>query len=215
MSRRIEVAGETYGKLTVLGDHENPTLKRRHVWCRCECGKELAVALSNLRNGHTKSCGCHKKVVWESTITTHGLSRKHPEEYMVWKGIKSRCFNKGTRAYQFYGARGITMSKEWATSFGQFFADMGPRPSPIHSVERKDNDGSYTKENCAWSTRVDQANNRRNNRVVSIWGDEMSLAEAVRRHAEPLGIRYQTVLARLKRGMDPEKALTLVGRASR
>lgn len=208
MNRRVDVIGDTYGLLTVRGDHEEPGLKRRHVWCQCTCGRELSVALNNLRSGHTKSCGCHKKQTWESTITTHGLSRKYPEEYKVWKGIRSRCYNTKAKNYKDYGARGITMSDSWAESFGQFLADLGPRPSPHHTVERGDNDGPYSKENCAWATREVQANNRRTNRMVELFGETMTLAEAVRRYGAQRGISYQTALARLNRGASAEVALT-------
>jgi hypothetical protein len=208
MVKKVEVAGHTYSRLTVLQDAEGQNLKRRHVVCQCACGNNVIVALNNLRNGHTRSCGCEKKSAWAETITKHCLSRAHPVEYGIWKGMKARCTNDHTAAYTLYGARGVVVDDSWADNFEQFLTDMGTRPSPQHTVERVDNDGPYSKENCIWATKQEQANNRRTNRTVVVFGAQMTLAEAVRRYAEPLGIKYATVLRRLDSGFDPEAALT-------
>lgn len=89
---------------------------------------------------------------------THGKS--NTVEFKIWQGIKHRCSNPTAFAYHRYGGRGIRMSKEWADNFSTFFADMGKRPSARHSIERRNNDGDYRKENCYWATREEQCRNR-------------------------------------------------------
>jgi len=207
MTRKINLAGNTYNFLTVLREGPKHSTTGRVQWlCMCNCGSEVVVAACNLTNGHTKSCGCHKLAINISRLTTHGMANKCPE-YKTWKNIHNRCRNPRVRSYPLYGGRGITVCDEWA-DYENFYNDMGPRPGPEYSIERIDNDGPYSRENCKWATKTEQANNRRSNRFITVWGETLTLAQSVAKYAEPLGIEYCVVARRLQMGWAPEDALT-------
>jgi hypothetical protein len=117
-----------------------------------------------------------------------------------------RCENTKSRNYPKYGARGITVCQRWRgeQGFQAFMADMGPRPSANHSIDRKDNNGNYEPGNCSWATRVQQARNKRTSVVLTVEGQSGTVAE----WAERMGIGRSTIKERLRRGWSPERALS-------
>ena len=132
------------------------------------------------------------------------LRRIDIPEYHVWLYMKGRCCNPNATMYQYYGGRGIKICKKWLNSFETFFQDMGPRPSPKHTLDRINVDGHYTPRNCKWSTRKEQARNRKTTRWVFWKGRQMSLAEACEIEDMPTGV----VQPRLAYGWPLKKALT-------
>jgi hypothetical protein len=117
----------------------------------------------------------------------HGMT--DTPEFRAWTNMLARCTNKTYKPYPRYGGRGIKVCDRWLNSFEDFFADMGERPSPQHSLDRwPDNNGNYEPENCRWATRSEQNSNRRNNRIVKYRGKEMSLPDAIRASGNPISI---------------------------
>ena len=166
---------------------------RRYAKYRCHCGNEFVSPVYNISSGKTKSCGC-KRVAIGDVTRTHGKSRTRT--YKIWAGMIKRC-----RTDPRYSSRGITVCERWMR-FEEFFADMGEAPDRL-SIDRIDNDGNYCPENCRWATSKQQARNMRVNRLVTVNGKEMTLAEA----AENAGQDYRVVHRRLKRGWTLCRAL--------
>ena len=124
-------------------------------------------------------------------------------EYKAWLKMCERCVNPRSKDYPLYGGRGISVAPAWNV-YAVFLRDMGRKPSPGHSIGRKDNDGPYCAENCEWQTATTQARNRRSNRMLTHGGLTLSLAD----WSERIGVRYGVLLHRVSRGWSPERVLT-------
>lgn len=131
----------------------------------------------------------------------HGESRTlRTPEYACWVSMRQRCYNPKASGFDHYGGRGIHVCSRWKRSFEAFLKDMGRRPTPAHSIDRKDNDGDYTPKNCWWATKTQQNRNKSCNRVIQ--------GKTITEWAELHGLLPQTLLGRLNRGMRFEAALT-------
>lgn len=158
-----DYTGNTYNRLTVQGlDHVKRS--KRFYRCLCVCGRTCVVDISHLKSGNTKSCGClmHEWSTSGKAPLKHGGAKGgHTVEYNAWAKMRQRCYNPKDHKYPNYGGRGITVCERWNSDFAAFLADMGPRPSPTHSINRINNDGNYEPSNCNWATPKEQSNNRR------------------------------------------------------
>jgi hypothetical protein len=131
----------------------------------------------------------------------HG--RRYTPEYIAWEDVLQRCRNERHPAYDRYGGRGITVCDRWL-KFENFFEDMGSRPGPGYSLERKKNQLGYYKENCRWATRIEQNRNKRTNRMLTLHGETRCIAE----WAPLVGLLPDTLVKRKRRGWSDEETLT-------
>jgi len=201
-----DLTGKTYGLLSVL----SYAGKNKHgisMWlCRCECGTEKVICSMGMKAGKTTSCGC-----WRAKILTAGRmqlqsgndGRSKTREYRLWANIIYRCCTQSCQQFDDYGGRGITVCKRWRESFKAFLEDMGTAPTPKHTIDRKDNDGPYSKKNCRWATRKEQANNRRGCRMLEYKGETKTMSA----WASEFGINVHTIMSRLRMGWTVAKAL--------
>ena len=198
-----DLTSKRFGRITAVGP-VGRTKRRNVVWlCACTCGKVLRVKAGNLNNGHTQSCGCLSADLTSKRNRTHGM--KGASEYNSYYSMKARCGNPNNTEYARYGGRGIKVCDPWLESFENFYADMGDKPGPEYSIDRRDNDGDYTPENCRWATPTEQANNTSRSRFITVRGVTKTLAQ----WARITGINYSTLYRRLVIARWPvEKALT-------
>jgi hypothetical protein len=117
--------------------------------------------------------------------------------------MKDRCDNRMNPQFADYGGRGITYCERWK-KFENFLEDMGRKPGPGFSIERKANNDNYEFSNCVWATRGEQNNNTRRNRRLAHNGTVMTVAQ----RAEETGIKYTTIQSRLRAGWSVSRILT-------
>lgn len=199
----IDLTGKVFNYLTVEKLLERKSSNGSRYWqCACACGKTTEVRGDGLKNNSVLSCGCIKKHP-QHNASTHGLTST--PEYRNWQALKARCNNPKAFGFHAYGGRGITVSPEWENSFENFLNDMGLRPSETHSIERVDGNKGYSKDNCVWATRLEQANNTRSNRPITYNGETLNLSQWARKVRIPV----TTLLNRLdNRHMTVEQAFT-------
>lgn len=184
--------GDQFEQLTALSAERKPYGIRgnmRWMWtCSCICGAIVEVPVGNLKNGNSKSCGCRIQARIKKARTTHGFSNERTTgrpclpEYNSWSAMKARCYTPTNPKFKHYGARGIKVCEQWLHSFETFYHDMGPKPSPHHTIDRENNDGNYEPGNCRWATPTQQAGNRRMVRINT------DLVRAIRKDGRPRAV---------------------------
>lgn len=185
--RTKDLTGKVFGTFTVM--NYTGRQKSHLYWnCSCCCGQLHVIRADTIRSGKVKKCKCEE------------YSRK--PEFYIWSSMKQRC-DINNRNFKNYAGRGITVCEEWQESFEAFFAHVGPRPSPKHSIDRIDNNKGYFPGNVRWATITQNARNKRTNRLVVHKGTTNTLIE----WAEDCGIPYKTLWQRLSMGWPFEKAI--------
>ncbi len=157
-AQRKNPIGQKFGRLTVIAYSPAATCHRSGWLCICICGNLGVVGKGDLTNGNTKSCGCLRRDRLIARSTTHGKS--HMFEYRSWNAMKNRCYNPQNKSYKNYGERGIAVCDKWRDSFESFLFDMGLRPKGL-TLDRINNDGNYSPDNCRWTDWSTQNRNKR------------------------------------------------------
>ncbi len=203
MGTLVNLTGKKIGRLNITG--RSGRSKYGYVYWKavCDCGKPYEALSRDLLQGHTRSCGCLKH---DSTVARnfkHGSATRSSRirEYRIWAGAKNRCHNVNNECYSDYGERGIVMCSRWRESFADFLNDMGSAPSAKHSLDRIDNNGPYSPENCRWATQTQQANNARSNVRLEHNGEVRNLTE----WARLLGMTPSGLAQRIRRGWNKER----------
>lgn len=131
----------------------------------------------------------------------HGCSKT--KEYLVWSGMIARCTNPKGTGFARYGGRGIAVCSTWRNSFSAFKRDVGPRPSPLHSIDRIDNDGNYEPGNVRWVTRAVQAANKSGTRLITLNGTTLPMMKM----GSFLGVSKWSLRHHIDSGLSPTQAL--------
>lgn len=187
-----DLTNQRFGKLLVLS-YDKPKWK-----CLCDCGIEKSIWPDLLKKGKAKSCGCLR-----------GTGEKAKKDQFSWmrriyKGMIRRCYNKDDKSYPTYGGRGITVCDRWKESFKNFREDMGLRPSPQHSLDRKDNNGNYCLENCRWATQEEQSNNKSTNIFLEFQGERLTISQWSRK----LNLSKTLIRNRINRNLPIDQILS-------
>lgn len=220
--KALNLIGQKFGRLTVLVRGLSSSGGKARWVCQCICGKLSLVDSNSLISGHTTSCGCFErenllKIQKMGATRKHGLGNTHVAH--SWSGMIQRCYNPKQTFYHNYGGRGVRACEFLRVSPANLFSLLGHREKWM-SLDRINPDGHYTCGQCAeclkcgypmnvrWADYKMQARNKRNNRRIVLNGEEKTMAE----WAKIIGICSQSLLYRLRNGIDPFSKKTRVGK---
>lgn len=190
--KKLDLVGLKFGKLTVLSELKERNPHGKVLFhCKCDCGNEVNVIGTKLKNGWSKSCSCLQKetVKKRSKIDnkTHGLSKT--SIYNTYYTMINRCINPNSQSYPNYGGRGIKVCDRWLDSFENFIEDMGEKPSENYSIDRINVHGNYEPSNCRWATKIEQENNKTTNVFIEYKSKKYTISEL----SKLLNINYHTL----------------------
>ena len=191
-ARAMNLTGCKFGLLTVIKRTDNDRHGKARWLCKCSCGGETIAISSDLKRGHTKSCGCVHLEKISHGNPKHNLA--NTKLYKVWAVMKDRCLNSKNKSYNNYGGRGITVCEEWRNDFKVFYGwAMNNGYSDGLSIDRIDNNGNYEPNNCRWATKRQQQLNTRRNKLITYNGKTQTLTE----WSDELNIRFNKLWSRL------------------
>jgi hypothetical protein len=198
--KAFNLTGTKVGRLLVL------EYKGKNMWfCRCDCGKEKLIRTDCLKKETTKSCGCLNRELAAQNKKIHGMSKT--PIYKVYRGIKSRCFNKNIKEFFYYGNRGISVCDGWlgVNGFESFYIwAMSSGYRAGLTLERINNNGNYEPDNCTWATMKTQCNNTRHNRFITYNGRTQTYTQ----WETELGYTRGIISSRVKKGWSIEEIMT-------
>jgi hypothetical protein len=211
-----DLTGRRFGRLVAIKSEKTRT--GRGGWrCKCDCGAENVVTTGNLIKGNSTSCGCLRNEQSADRKRKHGMCGS--QKYRAWRNMISRCTIPSATHYPRYGGRGITVCRRWRESIVDFYADMGPKPTPKHTIDRIDNDGNYScgkcedcianswPLNCRWATQKEQRRNTSSFQLLEIAGESKCLTDWCAQY----NVNLRTAACRLSHGRSIEQALGIQG----
>lgn len=204
MSVKIDLTGKRFDRLEVIRLVVDIPGKKKKWLCRCDCENEVIVQGSNLQSGHSTQC---KECQWKdvhTNHTTHGMTGT--KIYGVWNTMINRCENPNSKSYCDYGEKGVSVCKEWHDSKNFIDWALSHGYEEGLEIDRIDTNGDYCPENCRWITRLENANNKTNNRIILHNGEEKTLAEWARYY----GLNYKSLHKKISLGYSFEEIVSEV-----
>lgn len=201
----LDITGIKFGRLTAI--REDGRKRSARFWiCKCDCGKEIRTTRQHLIDGHTKSCGCLKHNNPNDPKITHGDSIGGANRlYRIWSLMKDRCLNKKSRAWKWYGGKGVSIFQDWLdyNNFKEWAISNGYNEKL--TIDRIDSNGNYEPANCRWVTMHQQQLNKTSSRYVTYNGRSISILEL----SDITGIKSKLLYQRIiTKGWDVEKAVS-------
>lgn len=182
-----------------------PNIKGRVAWkFKCDCGNIVVLEKSRVLCGNDYSCGCQKRNQCRTLCYKHGMTDS--PLYLIWKGMKQRCYNKNSNGFKNYGGRNIKICNEWVNNFQAFYEwSIYSGYKQGLSIDRIDNNGDYCPEYCRWASHIEQSNNTRKNRYLIYMGKTQTMSEWAREMHMPVN----TLRTRLNLGWNVEDAISV------
>lgn len=211
MNKPMDIIGKKFNRLTVLEFVGTDKYGNTKFLCECDCGNRKVLLGSKVKGGRTKSCGCLHSETARNNTKKHLSS--HTKLYSVYAHILSRCFCKTNKNYHNYGGRGITVCEEWADKekgfdkFKEWAYQNGYDENAKFgncTIDRINNDGNYEPSNCRWVDIKTQANNKRQNHLITFNGKMQNVTQ----WATELGFTNSTLFNRIRKGWSVEETLT-------
>ena len=204
MGKKIDITGQTFGRMVAKYVAKTDARGRQFWWCECSCGEGKVIRGVDLRNGKTKSCGCLRNDRVRAARGTHLDSGTRL--YRIWRAMRRRCSDKNQLSYTWYGGKGIIVCDEWDSyeNFKSWAIAKGYEENL--SIDRIDNDGDYTPDNCRWATNLTQGNNTTRNKKITFNGETLNISQWSRK----LGGKGSLVANRIKLlGWSPDEAVSI------
>lgn len=200
-----DITFQKFGKLTAikcLGKSKTTSGNDTYWLCKCECGNFAKTTITKLKSGHTRSCGCLKK----RNESDNYIAKSKTRLYRIWIGMKTRCFNVKAGNYKYYGAKGVTICKEWVgddgfENFKKWSLENGYKDGL--TIDRIDNEKEYSPDNCRWVTMKEQARNTSQVKMIEYNGENKSVPD----WAESIGISAELLKKRIRDGWSIEKCI--------